>query len=125
MWQGIQGARYSRQAGSHFNPHTYEDIRTIAGFAYEKRAYCGAMIYLGGSWPESYRNTFFFNDIHMNRLRNERHEPDGSGTRAVKHGDFLVSGDPWFRGSSPSCHAAPGGRIRQGARRPAGQHPAA
>lgn len=101
MWQGIQGARYSRQAGSHFNPHTYEDIRTIAGFAYEKRAYCGAMIYLGGSWPESYRNTFFFNDIHMNRLRNERHEPDGSGTRAVKHGDFLVSGDPWFRGLSP------------------------
>jgi hypothetical protein len=26
----IQGARYHRQAGSHFNPHTYDDIKTIA-----------------------------------------------------------------------------------------------
>ncbi len=26
----IQGARYQRQAGSHFNPHTYRDIPTIA-----------------------------------------------------------------------------------------------
>ncbi len=26
----IQGGRYQRQAGSHFNPHTYADIQTIA-----------------------------------------------------------------------------------------------
>jgi putative membrane-bound dehydrogenase-like protein len=63
MWQAIQGGRYERQAGSHFNKHTYEDIKTIADFEYEKRAYCGAMVYLGGQWPAEYRDTFFFFDI--------------------------------------------------------------
>ena len=59
MWQCIQGARYHRQAGQHFNKFTYEDIKTIADFSYEKRAYCGAMVYLGGQWPAEYRNTLF------------------------------------------------------------------
>ncbi|MDB6150388.1 MAG: Membrane-bound dehydrogenase domain protein [Chthoniobacter sp.] len=101
MWQLIQGARYHRQAGSHFNKHTYEDIGTIADFEYEKRAYCGAMVYLGGQWPAEFRNTFFFQDIHMNKLRNERMERRGSGYKAVKNMDFLVANDPWFRGLSP------------------------
>lgn len=100
MWQAIQGARYTRQAGSHFDPHSYEDIKTIADFSYEKRAYCGAMVYLGGQWPEKYRDTFFFGDIHMNKLRNERFERKGSGMKAVKNGDFLFSEDPWYRGLS-------------------------
>ena len=26
----IQGGRYKRQAGEHFNPYTYDDIKTIA-----------------------------------------------------------------------------------------------
>ena len=101
MWEAIQGARYSRQAGSHFNRFTYDDIKTVATFAYEKRAYCGAMVYLGGQWPDEYRNTFFFGDIHMNKLRNEKFEKDGSGVKNVKNGDFLVSKDPWYRGISP------------------------
>ena len=101
MWQCIQGARYQRQAGQHWNKHTYEDIKTIADFEYEKRAYCGAMVYLGGQWPKEFRNTFFFSDIHMNKLRNEKLVRDGSGMRAEKNMDFLVSPDAWFRGLSP------------------------
>ncbi len=101
MWQCIQGARYTRQAGQHWNKHTYEDIKTIANFEYEKRAYCGAMIYLGGQWPKEFRDTFFFNDIHMNKLRNEKLVRDGSGMRAEKKMDFMVSPDAWYRGLSP------------------------
>lgn len=101
MWEGIQGARYQRQAGAHFNRHTYENIDTIADFAYEKRAYCGAMVYLGGQWPDEYRNTFFFGDIHMNKLRNEKFVTNGSGMKSQKNGDFLHSKDPWYRGLSP------------------------
>lgn len=101
MWQCIQGARYQRQSGQHFNKFTYEDIRTIADFEYEKRAYCGAMVYLGGQWPAEFRNTFFFHDIHMNRMRNERMERSGSGYKAVRNPDFLVSEDHWYRGLSP------------------------
>jgi len=100
-WQAIQGGRYRRQAGQHFNKFTYEDLQTIADFEYEKRAYCGAMIYLGGQWPAEFRNTFFFHDIHMNKLRNEKLERRDSGYRSVRSMDFLASADPWFRGLSP------------------------
>jgi putative membrane-bound dehydrogenase-like protein len=30
LYHIIQGGRYQRQAGQHFNPHTYDDIKTIA-----------------------------------------------------------------------------------------------
>jgi len=101
MWQCIQGARYQRQAGQHPNKFTYEDIKTIADFEYEKRAYCGAMFYLGGQWPAEYRNTFFFNDIHMSRMRNEKMTRSGSGVKSSRNLDFLVPNDPWYRGLSP------------------------
>ena len=38
MWHIIQGGRYQRQAGQHFNPYTYADIKTIA----DHRHYVGA-----------------------------------------------------------------------------------
>ncbi|MEZ0254724.1 MAG: PVC-type heme-binding CxxCH protein [Chthoniobacter sp.] len=101
MWQCIQGARYQRQAGQHPNKFTYEDIKTIADFEYEKRAYCGAMVYLGGQWPAEYRNTFFFNDIHMSKMRNEKPVRVGSGFKSTRRPDFLVPNDPWYRGLSP------------------------
>ncbi len=69
MWHAIEGAHYTRQAGSHENPHTYQDIQTIAWGRYEKAGYCGAMIYLGGAFPDEWRNNFFFHDVHMNKLR--------------------------------------------------------
>ncbi len=101
MWQCIQGARYVRQGGSHSNPNTYADIGPIADFEYEKRAYSGAMFYLGGQWPAEFRDNFFFNDIHMNKVRNEVMERQGSGLRSRKNIDFLVANDGWFRGLSP------------------------
>lgn len=101
MWQCIQGARYQRQAGQHPNKFTYDDIKTIADFEYEKRAYCGAMVYLGGQWPAEYRNTFFFHDIHMSKMRNEKPVRSGSGVKSTRRPDFLVPNDPWYRGLSP------------------------
>ena len=101
IWQAIQGGRYQRQAGQQVEPYTFEDLQTIGDFEYEKRAYCGAMIYLGGLFPKEFRDTFFFNDIHMNKVRNEVMERRGSGYAAQRHGDFVVSGDAWYRGLSP------------------------
>jgi putative membrane-bound dehydrogenase-like protein len=109
MWQCIQGARYQRQAGPHENKFTYEDIKTIADFEYEKRAYCGAMFYLGGQWPAEYRNTFFFNDIHMSKMRNEKMTRAGSGLKSARNLDFLVPNDPWYRGLSPQ--SGPDGSV--------------
>jgi len=101
MWHGIQGARYQRQAGPHPDRHTYEDIKTIAWGRYEKAAYAGAMVYLGGAFPPEWRDQFFFHDIHMNKLRSETLIPVGSGFRSERKADFCVSTDRWFRGLSP------------------------
>ena len=66
LYHIIQGGRYQRQAGAHFNPYTYDDIKTIAvhrhwigdtphsgnnrsDAAGGGHAHAGAMIYLGGS----------------------------------------------------------------------------
>ncbi|MEY3895421.1 MAG: hypothetical protein RLZZ214_940, partial [Verrucomicrobiota bacterium] len=101
MWHAIEGAHYTRQAGSHFNPYVYENIKTIAWGRYEKAGYCGAMFYLGGAFPAEWRDNFFFHDVHMNKLRCETFTREGSGYRSVRKTDFLSSPDAWFRGLSP------------------------
>jgi putative membrane-bound dehydrogenase-like protein len=111
LYHVIQGARYQRQAGNHFNPNTYEDIKTIADhFHYlgtrgphagngisdgagGGHAHCGAMVYLGGAWPDVYRDKIFFNNIHGSRINMDAPEPKGSGY-VGKHGpDFILAND--------------------------------
>jgi hypothetical protein len=101
LWHAVQGARYQRQAGPHADANTYDDIKTIAWGRYEKAGYCGMMIYLGDLFPAQWRDTLFFHDIHMNRQRNERVARAGSGFKSERNGDFIESGDKWFRGLSP------------------------
>jgi len=56
------------------------------------------MIYLGGNWPDAYRNRLFTCNIHGNRLNRDRLEPKGSGYVVKHEPDFLFANDPWFRG---------------------------
>jgi putative membrane-bound dehydrogenase-like protein len=110
LYHIIQGARYQRQAGSHFNPYTYDDIRTIAdhlhylggssharngssGAAGGGHAHSGAMIYLGGTWPDEYRGRIFMNNIHGQRLNTDILQREGSGFVGSHGPDFLLSGD--------------------------------
>jgi putative membrane-bound dehydrogenase-like protein len=114
MFHVIQGARYQRQAGQHFNPHTYDDIKTIADHVHwvgdrgphagnfrsgEKgggHAHAGAMIYLGGdSWPKEYRNEIFMNNINGAKLNIDHLERAGSGYLAKHKNDFLAMNDSW------------------------------
>ena len=123
LYHVIPGARYQRQAGQHFNPHTYDDIKTIADHLHYTgnikdhawwghepdvpkgtddagggHAHCGAMVYLGDNWPKEYRGKLFFNNIHGNRINTDILEPKGSGY-VGRHGkDFLKANDRWFRG---------------------------
>ena len=114
MFHIIQGARYQRQGGKHFNPHTYDDIKTIGDHVHylgERgphagnfrsadagggHAHAGAMIYLGGStWPKEYKNTIFMNNINGARLNNDKLTRSGSGYTASHRKDFLVMNDSW------------------------------
>ena len=113
LYHVIQGARYERQAGQHFNPWTFDDIKTIARHRHwtggqwnnadrEKsdaigggHAHCGACVYLGGAWPARYRNKLFMNNIHGARLNEDRLTPAGSGYVGDGEPDFLFANDTW------------------------------
>jgi putative membrane-bound dehydrogenase-like protein len=110
----IQGGRYQRQAGAHFNPYTYDDIKTIADhFHYlgatphggnnrsdsagGGHAHCGLMCYLGGAWPAHYRGQLFMGNIHGRRINMDVLKPKGSGHVAGHGADFLFANDAWAR----------------------------
>jgi putative membrane-bound dehydrogenase-like protein len=108
----IHGGRYQRQAGEHLNRHTYDDIKTIAvhrhwigdtphagnnrsDAAGGGHAHAGAMIYLGGSWPNKYRNQIFMNNIHGQRLNEDLLSAKGSGYEGNRAPDFCLTRDRW------------------------------
>ena len=130
LYHVVQGARYKRQAGAHFNTYIYDDLKTIAdhvhwvgrkgphagngrsGEAGGGHAHSGAMIYLGGdTWPVEYRSSIFMNNLHGQRANTDRLQRKGSGYVASHGPDFLMANDSWsqminFRyGPDGSVHA--------------------
>jgi putative membrane-bound dehydrogenase-like protein len=110
----VQGGRYQRQAGEHFNPYTYADIQTIADhlhwqgenqwaanpFSGSKgggHAHCGLMLYQGGAWPDEYRGQMFFGNVHGHRINMDTLKPKGSSFVASHGADFLLANDAWAR----------------------------
>ncbi len=106
LWHVVQGGRYQRQAGQHFNPHVYDDLRTIGDHLHYVgsspwagnnvsqavgggHAHAGLMVYLGGSWPEQYRGQAFMNNIHGARINIDALEPRGSGYAGRHAPDFV------------------------------------
>lgn len=113
LYHVVSGGRYQRQAGNHFNPYIYDDIKTHADHVHwvgERgphagnhrsdaagggHAHAGAMVYLGGSWPAAYRNQLFMNNIHGFRANVDKLERAGSGYVARHGDDFLFAHDSW------------------------------
>jgi putative membrane-bound dehydrogenase-like protein len=114
LYYVVQGARYQRQAGEHFNPYTYDDIKTIGDHVHwlgdrgphagnfrsaaagGGHAHAGAMIYLGGdNWPAEYRDAIFMNNINGARLNIDEFEKSGSGYIGKHHPDFMAMNDSW------------------------------
>jgi hypothetical protein len=67
------------------------------------------MIYYGDSFPEQYRGTIFFNNIHGRRINNDQLEHKGSGFVATHRPDFMMSPDPWHR--AITLHYGPDGGV--------------
>lgn len=114
LFHVVQGARYKRQAGTHFNPHIYDDVKTIADHVHwvgskgphagngrsaaagGGHAHVGAMIYLGGDdWPAEYRDSIFMNNLHGARTNTDRLHRTRSGYSATHGPDFLLANDSW------------------------------
>lgn len=102
----IDGGRYHRQAGSHFNTNTYEDIKTIADHRHYLggnphggngksdaagggHAHAGLAIPQHPSWPDSIRGNVLMGNIHGARINMDIPERKGSGYVAKHGADFL------------------------------------
>jgi putative membrane-bound dehydrogenase-like protein len=112
LFHMVQGGRFERQAGQHFNPYTYDDIKTIADHRHYVganphagnnrsdsagggHAHSGMMIYQGDAWPEQYRGGLFMNNIHGARINHDVVTPKGSGFVGSHRPDFLMANDVW------------------------------
>jgi putative membrane-bound dehydrogenase-like protein len=114
LYHMIQGGRFVRQGGKHFNPYIYDDIKTIADHAHYLgnrgphagnfrsaaagggHAHAGAMIYLGGNnWPKEYHNNIFMNNINGARLNIDELTREGSGYVGKHKKDFMPMNDSW------------------------------
>lgn len=124
LFHMIQGGRYQRQAGQHYDAYVFDDIETIADHVHYAgnirdhawwgrnepaggdatleagggHAHCGAMIYLGDNWPDEQRNRIFMNNIHGNRVNSDILEREGSGYIGRHGPDIVKANDHWFRG---------------------------
>jgi putative heme-binding domain-containing protein len=119
LYHVVQGGHYHRQAGQHFNPFVYGDIKTIADhFHYDRgvawsdarfgaggtdaagggHAHAGTLIYLGDNLPEEYRGALFTHNVLGSRINREQLRPNGSGYIGSHRPDFMRANDAWFRG---------------------------
>ncbi|MCW5556055.1 MAG: DUF1080 domain-containing protein [Verrucomicrobiae bacterium] len=113
LFHVIQGARYHRQSGSHFNPHIYDDIKTIADHVHWAgnrgphagnarsgevgggHAHAGLMIYKGDNWPEKYRGQIFIGNIHGACINMDTPERRGSGFVGRHNPNPIEFNDKW------------------------------
>ena len=113
LFHVVQGAHYHRQAGEHFNPYVFDDISSHGDHVHwigdygphagnnrsnavgGGHAHAGGMFYLGGSWPQEYRNRLFMNNIHGARTNTDILERQGSSYVGHHGPDFLVTNDSW------------------------------
>ena len=111
----IQGGRYQRQAGQHFNPYTYDDIKTIADHRHyvgnQRRTAATAAVRHRRRRPRPLR----LHDLPRRHLAGEVPRPDlheqhprraastwivlraeGHAATSATHGpDFLLANDAW------------------------------
>ena len=102
----------SGRRAQHFNPYTYDDIKTIADHRHYVggnphggngrsdsagggHAHSGLMIYQGGLWPDEYRGSLFMNNIHGHRINVDVLTPKGCGFVGDRNPDFLLANDRW------------------------------
>lgn len=112
LYHVVQGGRYQRQAGQHFETHTYDDIKTIADHRHYSgqnphggnnrsdtagggHAHAGLMIYQGTSWPAEFRGKIFMGNIHGQRINVDVPVPKGSGFVGKHAPDFVNFNDRW------------------------------
>ncbi len=99
LWHVIPGGIYHRQGGTHFNPHVYSDIRTIADHAHQS-AHGGARIYQSDAFPDQYNGRIFMANIHEHAILTDILAPKGSGFVGHHGDDFMLANNAQWIGFS-------------------------
>jgi len=108
LWHVIPGGAYHRQAGRHFNPYVYSDIRTIANHRH-RSAHGGARVYLSDAYPEEYQGKIFMANIHEHAVLTDELVPTGSGYVGKHHKDFMHANNEQWIGFS--MEIGPSGNV--------------
>ncbi|MAJ16792.1 MAG: dehydrogenase [Opitutia bacterium TMED67] len=108
LWHVIPGGLYHRQAGRHFNPHAYSDIRTIAEHRH-RSAHGGARVYLSDAFPDEYQGKLFMANIHEHAVLTDELVPAGSGYVGKEHKDFMHANNEQWIGFS--MEIGPAGNV--------------
>ncbi len=99
LWHVIPGGIYHRQGGSHFNPHVYADLRTIADHRH-RSAHGGARVYLSDAFPDQYKGRIFMANIHEHAVLTDILERSGSGFIGRHGDDFALANNAQWVGFS-------------------------
>ena len=99
LWHVIPGGIYHRQGGSHFNPHVYSDITTIADHKHQS-AHGGARVYQSDAFPSEYHGRIFMANIHEHAVLTDVLEKKGSGFVGHHGDDFLLANNAQWIGFS-------------------------
>ncbi len=121
LWHVAPGSHFKESFGESMNPHVYQRMDMIADHYHfdttgnwtDSRngaanslggghAHVGTMIYQGDRWPQSYAGKLMTINMHGMRVNVERLEQSPSGYVGKHEPDFLISNDPFFRGTDLS-----------------------
>ncbi|MEZ6127706.1 MAG: DUF6807 family protein [Planctomycetaceae bacterium] len=108
LWHVVPGGIYHRQGGSHFNPHVYSDIRTIADHRH-RSAHGGARVYQSDAFPDKYKGRIFMANIHEHAVLTDILEPAGSGFVGRHGDDFALANNAQWIGFS--VEVGPDGNV--------------
>jgi putative membrane-bound dehydrogenase-like protein len=97
----VQGAYYVKGFGKHgplHNPHAYGYFQPVLHHGYVGDSLTGgAVVYQGGAFPARFENACIAPNTRHNACRFSTIETRGSTFATRAAGDFVTSGDIWFR----------------------------
>lgn len=128
LWHMLPGSHFKESFGESINPNVFERMDMIADhyhFDTEGKwsdsrdgkanslggghAHVGMMIYQDRLWPEAYQGRLLTLNMHGLRVNVERLDRTPSGYVGRHEPDFMISKDPFFRGTDLSV--GPDGNV--------------
>jgi putative membrane-bound dehydrogenase-like protein len=112
FWHGVQGAYYEKNFGKHgplHNLYAYGYLQNVRHSGDPGRPNTGATMYLGDSFPASFRGAFLCGDFLSHTCSWWTVQPRGSTVEAALGGLLLDAHDTWF-GATDLC-LAPDGAV--------------